>query len=64
MNNRLTGPNEKYSGRLNAAWSEVLEVIQQRGFFGTASVEIVVADGMIQQIRRKVEAIDRDTKRK
>jgi hypothetical protein len=58
--NKLTGPNQKHSGRLNAAWAEVLEVAQQRGFHGTASVEIVVQDGVIQQIRRKVEAVEKE----
>ncbi len=31
----------------------------QRGFFGTAAVELSVQDGTIQHIRRRIERIER-----
>jgi hypothetical protein len=31
----------------------------QRRFFGTASVEIIVHDGTIQQFRYKIERVER-----
>ena len=41
------------------AWQRVLDETLQRGFHGTANIEISIQDGTIQHIRRRVEQIER-----
>lgn len=45
--------------QLQTAWSETLAQVLQRGVYGTAAVEIVVQDGVIQQLRRRIERVER-----
>ncbi len=51
--------NVKKVAQLESALAEILSHTLQRGFFGTAAVELSVQDGTIQHIRRKVERIER-----
>ena len=44
---------------LQAIMAEMLAETMRRGFFGSATVELSVADGTIQHIRRMVERIER-----
>ena len=57
---RSTTPgNERKVAQLQQALDELLREALRRGFFGTAAVELSVQDGTIQNIRRKVERIER-----
>lgn len=51
--------NKRKLARLSAAWREVLAETLQRGFYGTATVEVTVNDGTIQHIRKKVERVEK-----
>ena len=51
--------NAKMVSQAGHVWDQLLTVALQRGFFGSVAVEIVVQDGTIQQLRRKVEQLDR-----
>jgi hypothetical protein len=51
--------NAKKVAQLNLALAEVLAEALRRGFFGIAAVELTVQDGTIQNIRRRVERIER-----
>ena len=54
-----TPNNEKRVRRLETMLAELLAEVLQRGYYGTAVVEVGVADGAIQHIRRKTERIER-----
>lgn len=54
-----TAGNERKMAQLRAAVGEMLAEVLRRGFYGTAGVEVVVQDGTIQSIRRRVERVDR-----
>lgn len=54
-----TSANRGKIAQAAAAWQRVLDEILQRGFHGTANVEISVQDGTIQHIRRRIEQIER-----
>ncbi len=51
--------NQHKLARLTAAWREVLVETLQRGFYGSATIELVVHDGTITQIRKKVERMEK-----
>ena len=51
--------NERKMAQLRAAVGEMLAEVLRRGFHGTAGVEVVVQDGTIQSIRRRVERVER-----
>ena len=51
--------NERMIGLLRAALSEILAEALQRGYHGTAGIELSVQDGTIQHIRRNMERIER-----
>ena len=51
--------NQRKLARLTAAWREVLIETLRRGFHGTAAIEVVVQDGTIQHIRKKVERVEK-----
>ena len=55
---KTTG-NAKKAAQLQAVMAEILTEALRRGFFGTAAVELSVQDGTIQNIRRKVERIEK-----
>jgi len=50
-----TPANAKRVAQLEEVLAELLIETTQRGFHGTASVELNVQDGTIQYIRRRVE---------
>ncbi|MBL9083015.1 MAG: hypothetical protein JNK76_14465 [Planctomycetales bacterium] len=51
--------NQAKTIRLRAMLDELLRQTLQRGFHGTAAIEIAVQDGTIQNIRRRVEQMER-----
>ena len=59
MTHAKTIGNAKKVAQLQAVMAEVLSEALRRGFFGTAAVELSVQDGTIQNIRRKVERIEK-----
>lgn len=59
MTHAKTTGNAKKVAQLQAVMAEVLTEALRRGFFGTAAVELSVQDGTIQNIRRKVERIEK-----
>jgi len=54
-----TPTNEQKVSQLRAALAELLVEILRRGFHGTAGIELRVQDGTIQNIRRRIERIER-----
>jgi hypothetical protein len=54
-----TPANQRKLAQLRRALGELLAEVLRRDFFGTAGVEIVIQDGTIQSIRRKVERVER-----
>jgi hypothetical protein len=54
-----TSANRQKVALLQAALAELLRESLQRGFHGTAGVEVSVQDGTIQHIRRKVERLEK-----
>lgn len=57
--NAPTAGNAKKVTQLEAIVAEVLAETLRRGFFGSVTVELSVADGTIQHIRRMVERIEK-----
>ncbi len=55
----ITPGNMKKLAQVQAAITEIMAESLRRGFFGTATVEVVVQDGTIQHIRRIVERIEK-----
>ena len=51
--------NERMIGLLRAALAEILAEVLQRGYHGTAGIELSVQDGTIQHIRRNMEKTQR-----
>jgi hypothetical protein len=45
--------------RPESLWAETLIETLNRGFFGTARIELSVQDGTIQHIRRTIERIEK-----
>jgi len=54
-----TPANERKMTQLSEVLREMLAEVLRRGFFGTACVELVIQDGTIQSIRRRVERVER-----
>ncbi len=54
-----TPANVKKIRQLQKALAEILAKALQRGFFGIAGLEFNVQDGTIQQIRQRLERIDK-----
>jgi hypothetical protein len=59
MTTTTTGANAKKTAQLEKALADMLAATLKRGFFGTATVEVCVQDGTIQNIRRKVEQVEK-----
>ena len=59
MTHGTTAVNQRKVAQLQEAVGELLAQVLQRGFFGSAGVELSVQDGTIQTIRRKMERIER-----
>lgn len=51
--------NERMIGLLRSALAEILSEVLERGYHGTAGIELSVQDGTIQHIRRNTEKIER-----
>lgn len=56
---RDTATNVQRITQLEQTLAEIVGETLQRGFFGTATVELKVQDGTIQQIRRVVERVEK-----
>lgn len=58
---RATRPsgNEQKVAQLQTVMTKILAEIMRRGFYGTAGIELKVQDGTIQNIRRRIEQIER-----
>ncbi len=54
-----TPVNERQIGQLHSALQQALHEALQRGFHGSVELELSVQDGTIQQIRRRVERVER-----
>jgi hypothetical protein len=54
-----TPANQKKVAQLKVALGEVLAEVLKRCFHGTAGLELIVQDGTIQKIRRRVERIEK-----
>jgi hypothetical protein len=59
MMTSTTAANSKMISQARQVWDQLLVVALQRGFFGSVTIEVVVQDGTIQQLRRKVEQLER-----
>ena len=56
---RARPTNDRKLHLLRQAQAEILAEVLREGFYGTATIELGVADGTIQYIRRRVEHVDR-----
>jgi hypothetical protein len=54
-----TPTNQQMIQRLETAMAAMFADVLRRGFHGTAGIEVGVQDGTIQNIRRRVERIER-----
>jgi len=54
-----TTANRGKLAQAQTAWSELLAEALRRGFHGAATVEVIVQDGTIQHIRRKLERVEK-----
>ncbi len=54
-----TTANDNKTQQALAALREILADVSQRGYYGTAGIELAVQDGTIQHIRRRTERIER-----
>ena len=52
--------NRQKVAQLEAALRQALNEALQRGFYGTVGLELSVQDGTIQQLRRRVERVERE----
>ena len=52
-----TPANAERVAQLESVVADLLAETMQRGFFGTAAVELNIQDGTIQYIRRRVDRI-------
>lgn len=54
-----TVANARKIASVRAMLGAVLEEVLQRGFHGTARIELVVADGTLQRLSRMVERVEK-----
>lgn len=54
-----TPTNQSKAVQAEMALAEVLAEVLQRGFHGSAAIEVAVQDGTIQHIRRRVERMEK-----
>lgn len=59
MNATHPDGNDRKVAQLHVVVTEILTEIMRRGFYGTAGIELKVQDGTIQNIRRRVEKLER-----
>ena len=58
-NDNLTSGNRAKLEQLKNGWANLLAQAMQRGFYGQVAIELAVQDGTIQQIRQRVERVER-----
>ncbi|REK19164.1 MAG: hypothetical protein DWQ37_01875 [Planctomycetota bacterium] len=51
--------NQVKLSRVEAALQAIVDEVLERGFYGAAKLEVVVADGTIQRISRVVERVEK-----
>lgn len=51
--------NRMRIGRAKALMEEMLRTSLRRGYFGTAAIEVRIADGTVQQVTQRLERVDR-----
>jgi len=54
-----TDANRKKVQQLNSVLNTLLAEVLQRGFYGTATIDVSVQDGTIQHLRRRLESIEK-----
>lgn len=54
-----TDTNRQKVRQLNTVLAKLLKDVLQRGFYGTATIDVSVQDGTIQHLRRRVESIEK-----
>lgn len=54
-----TETNLNWIGKVDDAWHEVLKEVLQRGYHGTASLELSIVDGTIHRVMRSVTRIEK-----
>ena len=54
-----TAANDNKTQQAQRALQAILADVLQKGFYGTAGIELAVQDGTIQNIRRRTERIER-----
>jgi hypothetical protein len=54
-----TEANQTKLAQAESAWQQIVRRLLQRGFHGTASIEVNVQDGTIQHVRHRVEQVDK-----
>jgi hypothetical protein len=59
MSHATTAGNVQKLTQLEKALAELLAEVLRRGFFGTAEIQVSIQDGTIQNIRRKVERVEK-----
>jgi len=52
-------PNTVWINRVEDAWQSILTEVLNRGYHGTASVELLITDGTIQRITRSVQHVEK-----
>jgi hypothetical protein len=51
--------NQRKVAEIHRALDELLALVQKRGFFGLAGLELAVHDGTIQSVRRRLEQVEK-----
>jgi hypothetical protein len=59
MSHATTAGNVQKLAQLERALAEMLAEVLRRGFFGNAEIQVSIQDGTIQNIRRKVERVEK-----
>lgn len=54
-----TPVNVTRMARVNTIWNAVLDEVLQRGFHGTASIELQIDNGTIQWITQSVKRVEK-----
>ncbi|HEX3871403.1 MAG TPA: hypothetical protein VHV77_13250 [Pirellulales bacterium] len=54
-----TKTNQTKLSQIERVWSTLLAEALQRGFYGSVSLQLVIADGTIQNLQRRIEQVER-----
>jgi hypothetical protein len=55
----MTPANQLRLQQARRAWDELLRESLRRGFFGAVTLEVSVQDGTIQNVRRKIDQVEK-----